>query len=477
MPVGRIASFARTARGSDAGARPLVPCLIGAVLVALACGPSAEERRAADPRPNLLLVSLDTTSADHLSDYGYARPTARTLEALAREGVRFEAAYAPSSTTGPTHASLFTSVHPITHGVRKNGHVLGSDFQTLAALLTTAGYEAGAVVSSYVLNRKFGYGRGFDVYDDDLSQAETPSGITLWEGLEVEGRFYGRADDTTRRALDFLDGREDPARPFFLFVHYFDPHDPYIPPSDFTPPFSPGAKEALKLNRLIFLYDTLIAYTDQEVGRLLEGLRERGLEEDTVVMVVADHGEGLMQHGHMAHGVHIYEEAVRVPFIVRWPGRLAAGKVVGGPVALLDVAPTFLGLARIEGGEAFAGRDLSAVLRGEETEPDGRPIFLFRRTYEGGEVAPGVYARGQKFGVRDGRWKLIEGKEEGTLELFDLQSDPQEMRNVAADHPERVAELRARVAAFRAEHERVATPEAPLSPEDRARLEALGYGE
>ena len=477
MPVGRIAILRRMVSADHRWTARLAAVLLAPALAMLACGPSAREKRAADPRPDLLLISLDTTRADHLSAYGYGRPTSRRLEALAAEGVRFDRAYAPSATTGPTHATLFTSVHPITHGVRKNGHVLGDAFETLAGLLGGVGYETGGVASSYVLNAKFGYGRGFDRYDDDLSQAETPSGVRLWEGIQVEGHFYGRADDTTRRALELLDQREDPSRPFFLFVHYFDPHDPYTPPPGYTPPFSPGPKEALKLNRTIFRYDTLIAYTDQEIGRLLDGLRERGLAEDTVVMVVADHGEGLMQRGHMAHGVHVYEEAVRVPFIVRWPGRLRAGKVVEAPVALLDVAPTFLGLAGLEGGAAFRGRDLSPVLRGDVAEPDARPIYLYRRTYAGGEVSPGVYAKGEKFGVRDGRWKLIEGPEEGTLELYDLLTDPQELRNLAASEPDRVEALRGRLEAFRAEHERDGGGAAPISPEDRARLKALGYGE
>ena len=218
-------------------------------LAGLACSPDAAELRAADPRPNILLVSLDTTRADHLSAYGYERDTSPTLRALSAEGVRFEVAYAPSATTGPSHASLFTSLYPLTHRVVKNGRSLAPEFDTMAELLSRAGFQTAAVVSSFVLSERFGYAQGFDVFDADFSGADVPSGTTLWEGHSVEGKFYGRADDTTRRALAWLDGRRAPDRPFFLFVHYFDPHDPYHVPRGFQPPFQPGPREQMKTER------------------------------------------------------------------------------------------------------------------------------------------------------------------------------------------------------------------------------------
>jgi arylsulfatase A-like enzyme len=418
---------------------------------------------------------MDTTRADHLSAYGYERPTSERLEQLAAEGVRFEVAYAPSATTGPSHASLFTSLHPVAHGVLKNGYPLAAGLATLAEQLTHAGFETGAVVSSYVLNAKFGYDRGFGDYDDDVSRAATPSGTRLWEGQTVEGKFYGSADDTTRRALEWLEARERADRPFFLFVHYFDPHDPYLPPQGYQPPFTPDSKTALKIPRTIFLYDTLLAFTDREIGRLLDGLARMGLDEDTVVIVTGDHGEGLMQRGHMFHGVHIYEEGVRVPLIARWPGHLPEGRVLDAPVDLLDVAPTLLELVGAKGVGAFSGRSLVPVLRGDaEGEPE-RPIFLYRRKYAGGEVAEGIHARGEKHGVRVGRWKLIHGPEEGTLELFDLESDPEERQNLAAREPERAAELGAMLDEWLLANQRGAQEPVTLSEEDRRRLEALGY--
>jgi len=433
-------------------------------------------RRARDARPNILLVSMDTTRSDHLSAYGYPRRTTPRLEKLAAQGVRFDTAYSPSATTAPTHASLFTGRYPITHGVSKNGYPLSPRFETLAELLSNGGFETAGIVSSYVLTAKFGLGRGFDLYDEDFSEAMVPQGVTLWEGHEVEGKFYGSADDTTRRALDFLETRSQPERPFFLFVHYFDPHDPYLPPPGYEPPFRPGRKEALKLKRTIFLYDTLIAFTDQEIGRLLDGLTRLGLEEDTIVIVTGDHGEGLMQHGHMRHGLHIYEESVRVPLIVRWPGRLEAGRVVGTPVEILDLTRTILEMAGLDAASGLQGRSLVGLLSGRESGDEERAIHLYRRFYAEG-VTDGIYAKGEKFGIRVGRWKLIEGPDEGTVELFDLSTDPMETRNLAPDRSEIVRSMTLRLQAWRRENESVREELPAISDEDRARLEALGYVE
>jgi len=450
-----------------------------------ACGPGPRELRARDPRPNVLLISMDTTRSDHLSAYGYERPTSPRLTALAGQGVRVEAAYAPSATTGPSHATLFTGLPPIGHGVRKNGLPLAASFVTLAERLSGLGYETGGVVSSFVLSGRFGYGQGFDVFDDDFSRADTPEVTTIWEGREVAGRFYGRADDTTRRALGWLEGRPHPERPFFLFVHYFDPHDPYVPPPDFRPPFAPTPKEALKLNRTIFLYDTLLAYTDREIGRLLDALDDMQVSDDTLVVVTGDHGEGLMAHGHMYHGVHVYEEAVRVPLIVRWPGHVPAGRVVSTPFALVDLAPSILELIgaspAAEADDALRPRGLARLLLAGPPTPEdaSRPVFLYRRHYASGEeVGDGPPALGEKFGVREGRWKLIEGPEEGTLELFDLERDPGERANRVADEPERTEALRGAIAAWRARYGSAGDARVPpLSDEDRAHLRVLGYVE
>ena len=460
--------------GSLGSGWPSVGLVVLLAALSSACGPDSTELRGQDPRPNIVIVSMDTTRADHLSVYGYERDTSPSLRALADEGMRFEQAYSPSATTAPSHASLFTSLAPIAHGVAKNGWPLEDEFETLAEILTREGYETAAVVSSYVLSERFGFSQGFGHFDADFSQADVLEGERLWEGEVVEGKFYGRADDTTRRALDWLDTRESPQSPFFLFVHYFDPHNPYIPPSDFSPPFLPGPREALKLNRTIFFYDAILAFTDDQIGKLIAGLGHRGLEGDTFVVVTGDHGEGLMEHGHMFHGVHIYEEGVRVPLILRWPGQIPPGVVLPGPVTLTDIAPTILGLVGAAAWQGAHGQNIAPILRGVGGLQSERPIHLYRRPYEGGEVVEGVYAEGEKFGLRRGRWKLIEGPDEGTLELFDLEADPGERTNLVEQQPEVSARLRAEIKEWRGTHTRPVDA-AVLSAEDRARLEALGY--
>lgn len=469
-------------------------------LGAVSCADASVEGRSADPRPNILLISLDTTRPDHLSVYGYARATSPVLSRLASEGILFETAYAPTATTGPTHVTVFTARYPIDHGVLKNGQVLSRESETLAERLSEEGFETGAVVSSFVLSRKFGYGRGFSAYDDDFSQSEGLADEVIWEGMRVEGKFSGTGGDTTRRALEWLDRRAQPERPFFLFVHYFDPHAPYLAPAEFDPGFDPklelavtpsGADDA-ELQREVAAYDRALAYTDREVGRLLDALDAAKLADHTLVVVIGDHGEGLMQHGHMHHGVHIYEEAVRVPLIMRWTERWPTPRRIAGPVQLVDLAPTLLRLAGASaetGVWAGPGFELEPSTVAEVTD---RAIFLYRRHYQGGRLSDGLYAKGEKFGVRLGRWKLIYGPEEGTLELFDLEADPDESTNLVRREPEVAARLaerlrewtkpyRSSVNRARSSVNRAAgggssaqKAEEP-SAADRARLRALGY--
>lgn len=464
-------------------------CIAWLALAAAGCEPDAAQLRARDARPNIVIVSLDTTRADHLSAYGYERPTSPRLEALAAQGLRFDAAYAPSATTGPSHASLFTSLAPMAHDVRKNGQVLSAALPTLAEELAAAGYETAGIVSSFVLSRRFGFAQGFGVWDEDFSRASAPEGVTVWEGLEIEGKFYGSAEDTTRRAIAWLDGRARPEAPFLLFVHYFDPHDPYTPPPGFAPPFDAGPKAALKHERTVFLYDWLIAFADAQMGVLFDGLDARGLGENTLVVVVGDHGEGLMDHGHPFHGAQIYEEAVRVPFVVRWPGRIEAGRVEKAPVPIVDLAPTLLQLAGLPQGRLGADGRARADRWLEAREAGDDAVFLYRRHYEPAELMPGFTVAGEQFGVRQGRWKLIDAPDEGRRELYDLEADPGERTNLVDREPERTAALLERLDRWRADAdgqlqawrsaagEHAPGPQPELDAQSRARLEALGYVE
>ena len=446
------------------------------LLCVLAAGCSAERH------PNVVLITMDTTRRDHLSVYGYERPTTPKLLKLADAGVRLDNAYAPTPTTAPSHASIFTALHPRAHGVLKNGIRLRSDGMNLAEKFRNAGYQTAGFVSSFVLTSKFGWARGFDTYDDRFTATESSGGGNsfVWEGQRVFETFDRRADHTARRAIDWLETERDAERPFFLFAHFFDPHDPYRPPAAYAKRFEMGG--ASSIQRSIGRYDAEIAFTDLEIGVLLDALDEQGLAATTLVVVTADHGEGLLDHGHMTHGAQLYEEAVRVPLILRFPSVLPPGGVVAAPVSLVDLAPTLFELAGLGfdatglHGSSFAG----LLLMGDDADAriaDGNPapVFLYRRPYDGEVEIAGRHPRGEAFGLREGRWKYIEGPDEGTRELYDLSADPEEQRNVASQYPKRAERLADRLHEWRRTVIRPQAPPLAVSPEDRARLRELGY--
>jgi arylsulfatase A-like enzyme len=411
--------------------------------------------------------------------YGYPRETSPELEALARHGVLFGSAYAASASTGPSHATLFTSLHPLRHGVVKNGLPLAEERETLAERLRARGFQTAAVVSSFVLDAKFGFAQGFDLYDDDFVSEEATETVSEWEGHEVPGSFDRRGDHTTRRALRWLREGRDPARPFFLFVHYFDPHLSYAPPEPFATRFETELPAtAGRLDRLIARYDGELAFADQAVGELLRGLQTLGLADTTLVVVSGDHGEGLMQHGMLGHGVHLYEEAVRVPLLLRWPGRLPRGRTISEPVGTVDIAPTALDLLGLGPQSGLGGKSLAPAARGEAPLDGDRPVYLYRRPYQSAWVADlgRLYVNGTLFGIRQGRWKYIESDALATRELFDLEVDRPERRNLAATQPEKAREFADRLEKWR-RAQGAAPGAADLSPEDREALRALGYVE
>jgi len=447
--------------------------LVGLVLVACEAAPEAPRR------PHLLLVTLDTTRADHTSLFDPARATTPALRALAAEGASFAAAYAPSPSTGPTHASLFTGLHPIGHGLLKNTLSLPDALPSLPAVLADAGYETGAVVSSFVLHSRFGFARGFASYRDDFPAEQATLELEHWEGLELDDGFDRRADHTSDLALGWLRER-DPARPFFLFVHYFDPHLPYTPPPDFAARFDSGAEPG-STREAVDRYDAELAFTDRELGRLLDGLEALGVAEETLVVVAGDHGEGLMDHGHMEHGIHLFEEAVRVPWVWRWPGEIDTGRAIEGPVQLVDLAPTLLAMLGVEVAASFHGVDLSpALLEGAPLDAE-RPLFLQTdrpaslrqlRNLRGAQ-----WAVGEMFGVRAGPWKLLEDRRRGERALYHLEHDPQERRDLLAAEPERAAELAETLASWKREHLRAAPAAPELTEREIEAFRALGYVE
>ena len=428
--------------------------------------------------PNIVLISIDTTRRDHCSIYGYERDTTPSLRAFAKQGTSFDLAYAPTSTTGPTHATVFTSLYPIAHHVLKNGLELSGKHETLAETLRAHGYQTASIVSSFVLHSKFGYAQGFTSYDDDFQLGEATVQVKSWEGHQLDGAaFDRRADYTTDRAINWLENHRDSARPFFLFVHYFDPHDPYRPPGPFASRFALAGHFPSRTQKAINLYDGEIAFMDQEIGNLLKSVKQLGLEGETLVVIFSDHGEGLMQHRHMAHGVNIYEEAVRVPLLFRWPGYIKRDRLLSSPVELTDLMPTILDLTGITPAvRSFHGRSLAASLCGRSSLDRERRVYTYRRHYEEGIVWR-TRVKGEKFGVRVGPWKYIEGQEEKTKELYNLATDPLELRNLRGTLSEKVAEFASHLKEWKQAHRTASSIPGEIPQEDISRLKSLGYVE
>jgi arylsulfatase A-like enzyme/Tfp pilus assembly protein PilF len=383
-------------------------------------------------------VSLDTTRADRLGCYGHAAASTPHLDRWAREGVVFERALTPVPVTLPAHASLLTGLLSHRHGARDNTHYrLPEGPETLAGRLAEAGYDTAAVVAAAVLDRQFGLDRGFGTYDDAVSG----------ERLEVAERD---ATAVTDRALSVA---RDLTPPFFLFVHYYDPHADYEPPAPFSERFRSSP------------YDGEIAYVDQQLGRLRRELQALGRLEDTVVVVTGDHGEGLGEHGEATHGVFLYQSTLHVPLIVVAPGLWPAGTRVREMVSLVDVAPTLLELAGLPPAPGLDGRSLAGLVKGAPAGARWLPLES--------EYGFNSFGWAPLAGLTDGRWKWIGAPEP---ELYDLESDPGEGRNLAADRPTERDRLAARWREQVTEDRRSPLDASGLEGSERlARLAALGY--
>jgi len=364
----------------------------------------------AGPPPNILLVTLDTTRADHLGSYGSARARTRHMDRLAAEGVRFEWAFSPAPITLPAHASLFTGLYPFAHGVRNNGNFyLGGSFETLATILKSRGYRTAAFISSFILDRRYGLDRGFDTYDDRM-EGQSPQVVAL----EAE-----RRGDRTALALShWLEtAAKDQAAPFFAWLHLYDPHEPYRPP----PPFREAFADAP--------YDGEIAFDDAIVASVVDRLTQLGLLDRTLVAIVGDHGESLGDHGEETHSMFVYDSAIRVPLILWRPGLVPAGTVVRDPVRMTDVAPTLLDLVGAPPLKTPHGRSLRPLIDGRTSDP--APL-IYAET-----LMPQLYMNWAPLrAVRDQRWKFIDAPKP---ELFDLATDPVESRNL---HDERLQAAR-----------------------------------
>lgn len=429
--------------------------------------------------PNIIMISIDTLRRDHCSVYGYQYDTTPNLQAFAKQGTTFDLAYAPSSTTAISHATMFTGLYPISHGVFKNGIILDQKYTTLAEYLKSHNYQTAALVSVFVLESKFGFKQGFDYFYDTFKESEATIHSKQWgEHPLSDNAFDRRADYTTERAINWLTKKRSKKNPFFLFLHYFDPHRTYIPPEPFASQFSSKEDDPSELSKILAGYDGEVAFTDSQLGILFNKLDQMGLSANTIVVITSDHGEGLMQHNWLQHALNIYEEAVRVPFLIRWPGHIPQGKIVSEPVETICITPTLLDLIGIKADtKLFQGESLAPIFYDEAILDKDRPIYLYRQHYnaheEGGDE--GKSAVGVKIGIRVGSWKYIEGEEENTKELFDLSKDPGELTNLYAVFPDKAGELESQLKEWEKTCLKAKSEPGEISEQDIQRLRSLGY--
>ena len=446
--------------------------LVAATSIASGCG-------APTPR-NVVMISIDTLRADAIGAYGGPVPTPG-LDRLAREGVMLQWAFAPTPATAASHATLFTGLHVQHHGTLGNGTITLQELP-LERAFRDGGRATAGFVSSYVLSRELGWSAGFTHFDDHFV-SERGGLDRMEQGFTGElKQFAGKPLDrdslaTTSAVRQWI---ESAPEPFFLFVHFFDPHTPYNArrrylaklrdvPFDVAGRHVPGYSDET-ITRAVLGYHAEVLFVDEGVQALLEALDQRGLTNRTLVSVTGDHGEGLGQHGWMGHSVSLYDEQIRVPWILRWPGVLPAGVRLAAPVGLVDVAPTLADLGGVALPGPADGRSIAAALR-SGTEPDARPVFGIRPRFE----KPYREHFGEKRFVRTERWKLIRG-EDTPDELYDLAADPGELRNLAATQPEVAKGLRDTLDRHVASTP-VATPQSSLSEEQKEALRALGYGD
>lgn len=433
------------------------------VVAALGCAAVEEPK----PQPNVVLIVVDTLRVDHLGCYGQSRPTSPRIDALAADGVRYAHAYSQAPWTTPSVASFLTSLYPTEIGITERPDRLADRFVLLSELLRAHGWATGAVVSHYFLGAKWNLGQGFDLYDEH-------------NVLGHDGICSAGVSDS---ALAFID--ENRAGPWFLFAHYFDPHYDYIehPEHPFSDPSYDGPVRsgmaytelrdmgprlaAADLAHLGALYDSEIAFTDRHIGRLLDGLAERGLYDDALIILTADHGEELMDRHTIGHGGTLYNELIHVPLIVKYPGREGAGRVVEGNVGLIDLYPTVTEYLQVALEHRVSGR--SFLSGGPGSEPS--PRLVFSETNWGHWRA-----------VINGRMKLIRRLSNGRRFFFDLASDPGERRDLTTHQAQAgVGEdfryLDERLAAWLAHLERSSAEAEKVEIDENLgrQLEALGY--
>ncbi|MBW2271806.1 MAG: sulfatase-like hydrolase/transferase [Deltaproteobacteria bacterium] len=438
------------------------------------------QRRAEDF--NIVLISLDTLRADHLTSYGYPLDTAPFMdEHFGQGGTIFDNPVAAAASTGPSHMSIFTGLYPSVHNVVEGLNKLSPVVPTLAEALRDHGFVTGAITENAAIVLGKGFGRGFESYLEN-------------KGSDVWG-FEGQVDRSFDRAVEFFERRQD--QRFFLFLHTYQVHYPYAPPEAYAalfpePPAGRPPHASLSPERNPALYDREIRYVDDQMRRLFEAMEARGIADETLVVVTSDHGDEFMEHGLLDHGGNVHDDVVNVPLLFHGPG-VPAGRRVAQPTGHVDVMPTLLDLVGAAPPALVQGRSMAALLRGEVDALEERPVYS--ETW-----VPWARVAGQKkvrriqtptIGVRLGDRKLVRHPKWNAhgYKLYDLASDPREeqdlyreQRDAAGDlqklldtYLERSAERRKEIARREREAALESERDLTIDPEREEKLRALGY--
>jgi arylsulfatase A-like enzyme len=490
-------------------AAPVATAALLLLIAAAACAPRTP------PRRSLLLVTIDTLRSDRLGAYGNPRVLTPTLDRLATRGVSFANATSQIPSTLPSHASILTGRYPTAHGVHDNGvYLLDPSETTLAELLTAEGYETAAFVSAFVLDRRFGLDQGFARYgdrmEDALRRGEAPAfdaaanPVTQWWVGSWFGAYQRRAESAVREAAEWLRTRGGAAagRPFFLWVHLFDPHEPYDAPAPlgsmydraygglidgtgvaFAAARAAGSATAADIAHMRARYDAEVTYADRSLGALLDTLAAMGLAGETIVAVTADHGEGMGEHDYyFEHGSRLWEPLLRVPLVIAGPG-LPRGTIADGRVRSVDLFPTLLDLLGVAAPEGIDGVALDLRADGRRVVPAAADRDAYAETQCGLQALPTLESYRA---IASGRWKLIATTSRDPaaagaaprVALYDLDADAGETSDLARERPRIARDLfdqLARIVLESAADTTARLNTRAMDDETVAKLRALGY--
>jgi arylsulfatase A-like enzyme/Flp pilus assembly protein TadD len=422
------------------------------ILTALAALPAIAQTPA-KPAPNVVLITIDTLRFDHVGCYGYKKIKTPNIDGLAEDGVRFDRAFAVVPVTLPSHSSMLTGTYPMLSGMHDfSGNKLSPLQPTLASVLKASGYQTGAVIGAAVLDSRFGLNQGFDFYYDhfDFSRLDEAN----LDEMERPGNVVADV------ALDWL--AKNSQKKFFLWMHLYDPHYPYHPPEPYSRDYAAQP------------YDGEIAFADEQVGRLIRYLKEKGIYQNTVIVLCGDHGESLGEHGEKTHGFFIYNSTMHVPLVIRLPEKAAAG-VVTDPVSLVDLMPTVLGALGVDVPSQVQGRSLLPELRSPRDRDDRAERERAGRVLYGETFMPRIHFNWSELrGSENTKYHFIDAPKP---ELYDLAQDPGELHNLFAEKTAVAAEMRAKLVGLIRDYSagKEMAERTGLDPALMERLKSLGY--